>query len=66
MKLHLTRSEGRNLFTGYGDGYVAINDQRHEHNIIVAPDRPVQPDRLDDLLADEGAEVITDICEGKY
>lgn len=42
MKLHLTRSEGRNLFTGYGDGYVAINDRRHEHNIIVAPDQPVQ------------------------
>ena len=42
MKLHLTRPEGRNLFTGYGAGYVAINEQRHEHNIVVAPDQPVR------------------------
>jgi uncharacterized protein len=41
MKLHLTRGEGRNLFTGYGDGYVAINDRRYERNVIVAPERPV-------------------------
>ena len=39
MKLHLTRPEGRNLFTGYGDGYVKVNDERHEENLIVAPDR---------------------------
>ena len=37
MKLHLTRSEGRNLFTGYGDGYVSINHERHSRNIVVAP-----------------------------
>jgi uncharacterized protein len=42
MKLHLTRSEGRNLFTGYGEGYVSINDERHQHNLVVAPDQPVQ------------------------
>jgi uncharacterized protein len=42
MKLQLTRAEGRNLFTGYGEGYVKLNDERHEHNIIVAPDRPVR------------------------
>jgi len=39
MKLHLTRSEGRNLFTGYGEGYVKVNDARHHGNLIVAPDR---------------------------
>jgi uncharacterized protein len=43
MKFHLTRSEGRNLFTGYGEGYVKVNDERHEKNLVVAPDRPVQP-----------------------
>ena len=39
MKLHLTRAEGRNLFTGYGDGYVKVNDERHQGSLIVAPDR---------------------------
>jgi uncharacterized protein len=28
MKLHLARAEGRNLFSGYGPGYVAINGVR--------------------------------------
>ena len=39
MKLHLTRSEGRKLFTGYGEGYVSVNDERHTGNIVVAPDQ---------------------------
>lgn len=41
MKFHLTRAGGRNLFTGYGEGYVSINDQRYEKNLVVAPDQPV-------------------------
>ena len=41
MKFHLTRAAGRNLFTGYGEGYVAINDQRFERPIVVAPENPV-------------------------
>ena len=43
MKFHLTRSEGRNLFTGYGPGYVAVNDRRYEVNLVVAPDHAVTP-----------------------
>jgi uncharacterized protein len=42
MKLHFTRPEGQNLFTGYGDGYVAINHQRYEHPLLVAPGLPVR------------------------
>ena len=42
MKLHLTRGEGRNLFTGYGDGYVQVNEQRYTRSVIVAPERPVE------------------------
>ncbi len=38
MKFHLTRSGGRNLFTGYGDGYIKVNDQKYERHMIVAPD----------------------------
>lgn len=41
MKFHLTRAGSRNLFTGYGQGYVSINDQRYEKNLIVAPDLAV-------------------------
>ena len=39
MKLHLARAEGRNLFSGYGPGYVAVNGTRHERSVIVLPDR---------------------------
>jgi uncharacterized protein len=37
MKFHLARSEGRNLFTGYGEGYVSVNDRRYENSLVVAP-----------------------------
>lgn len=42
MKLHLARAAGRNLFSGYGAGYVAINGQRYERSVIVLPDRVVE------------------------
>ena len=41
MKLHAARAEGRNLFSGYGPGYVAINGVRHERSLIVLADRIV-------------------------
>ena len=42
MKFHLEKAEGQNLFTGYGDGYVAINHQRFERAVLVAPELAVQ------------------------
>ena len=39
MKFHLARADGRNAFTGYGDGYVAINGSRYDKSLIVLPDR---------------------------
>jgi uncharacterized protein len=39
LKLHLSQASGRNLFTGYGAGYVAINGARHAAHLLVAPDR---------------------------
>lgn len=42
MKFHITRAAGQNLFTGYGDGYVAINNERFEHPVLVLPEQPVQ------------------------
>ena len=37
MKLHLTQQAGQNLFTAYGDGYVAVNQVRYEKSLIVLP-----------------------------
>jgi len=35
MKFHLTRPDGRNLFTGYGPGFVTINGAQHRSSVIV-------------------------------
>ena len=35
MKLHLSNTVGLNLFTAYGDDYVAVNHEKHEKNLIV-------------------------------
>jgi uncharacterized protein len=39
MKFHLQKLTGQSLFTGYGAGYVAINNVRYERSLIVTPDR---------------------------
>jgi uncharacterized protein len=54
MKFHITQAEGRNLFTGYGEGYVAINHERFEHAVLVTPDQVVRewdPPAFDELTA---------------
>jgi uncharacterized protein len=38
MKLHLASAGEQNRFTGYGDGYVTVNNQRYERSIVVTPD----------------------------
>lgn len=43
MKLHLATAPGVNLFSGYGDGYVAVNGVRHETSLVVMPERVVAP-----------------------
>ena len=37
MKLQLTTAAGLQLFSGYGSGYVAVNNVRHEKCVIVTP-----------------------------
>lgn len=37
MKLHLAAAGDRNQFTGYGAGYVSVNNQRYSHSIVVTP-----------------------------
>jgi uncharacterized protein len=42
MKLHLAANEGRQLFSGYGQGYVAVNNVRYERNVLVTPQAVVE------------------------
>jgi uncharacterized protein len=39
VKLHASTPSALNTFTAYGDGYVMVNSQRHETNLIVLPDQ---------------------------
>lgn len=42
MKLHLANFSHQYIFTGYGDGYVLINQVRHEKSLIVLPDHLIE------------------------
>jgi len=42
MKLHLTTAGRQNIFTGYGPGYVMVNNVRHEKHIVVMPDQIIE------------------------
>ncbi|MBM3343516.1 MAG: hypothetical protein FJY56_15615 [Betaproteobacteria bacterium] len=37
MKLHLAQAGDRNQFTGYGTGYVMVNQQRYQRSVVVTP-----------------------------
>jgi uncharacterized protein len=37
MKLHLTHDAGLKLFSGYGPGFVAVNNVRYETGVVVSP-----------------------------
>ena len=39
MKLHASAPTALNTFSGYGEGFVMINGQRHAANLIVLPER---------------------------
>jgi uncharacterized protein len=39
VKLHSPAPTALNIFSGYGEGYVLVNGQRHESNLVVLPDR---------------------------
>ena len=68
MKLHLAQTAGLNIFTAYGDGFVTVNHEKYEKNLIVTPEQiheawtAALPDALsaEDLqpLLTLGAEVV--------
>jgi len=41
LKLHLEAASALYTFTGYGSGYVMVNNQRIEKSVVVLPDRIV-------------------------
>ena len=58
MKLHLSNISGINAFTGYGEGYVMINRQRHEGSLVVLRERILtdwRPAGFDELCAGDFA-----------
>jgi uncharacterized protein len=42
MKLHLSSTGGQNFFSGYGDGYVQINQQRYIGSLVVLPNQIIE------------------------
>ena len=42
MKFQLQQPTGQNLFTGYGSGYVMVNNVRYERSLVVTPDRVIE------------------------
>ena len=54
MKIEREAAEGKNLFTGYGDGYVEVNGARLAANLIVSGDR-LQP-----AWAEGGLDALTE------
>jgi uncharacterized protein len=38
VKLHPSSTVGLNIFTAYGEGYVAVNHRKYEENLIVLPE----------------------------
>jgi uncharacterized protein len=52
LKLHLSQAAGTNVFTAYGERYVAVNGARYARSLLVLPDRVVAdwgPDEFDAL-----------------
>jgi uncharacterized protein len=59
LKFHLDQRTGLNSFTGYGSGYVMVNNTRHEHNLAVLPEAVLDhwtAAGFDELAADDFAQ----------
>lgn len=38
MKLHASNTAGLNIFTAYGEGFVTVNHEKYEKNLILLPE----------------------------
>ena len=61
MKIERDLPEGRNTFTGYGEGYVEVNKTRHAESLVVSADRLITAwpaTSVQSLSADHFAAII--------
>ena len=61
MKFEREQAEGRNSFTGYGEGYVEINRTRHGTSLVVNAERLVTDwpvTSIEGLSADHMAAIV--------
>jgi uncharacterized protein len=60
LKLHLDHPANTNAITGYGPGYVQVNQVRHAGSLIVMPERLIEnwrPQSFEELAAEDFAEL---------
>ena len=64
MKFQLESGDGQNLFSGYGDGYVAVNGTRYEKSVVVTAQRVIEDWRVEDwqALRAEHFEFLLGLC----
>lgn len=61
MKFEREQPDGRNAFTGYGDGYVEVNRRRHQASLVVSGERLITDWPVADveaLAADHMAAIV--------
>jgi uncharacterized protein len=61
LKIEREQPDGRNTFTGYGDGYVEVNRARYSQSLVVSGDRLVTDwpaTSVEALCADHMAAIV--------
>ena len=61
MKFERDSPDGRNSFTGYGEGYVQVGAKRHAASLVVSADRVIEDwpaASVDALAADHLAAIV--------
>jgi len=61
MKIGEERNEGKNAFTGYGEGYVEVNRARHHASLVVSAERVLTDwpaESIESLTADHLAAIV--------
>ena len=64
MKLHASTLSALNTFTGYGPGFVLVNDERRETSVIVMPEH-LQPWDAADFASLEAAHFVDNPASGR-
>ena len=64
MKIERDQPDGRNSFTGYGDGYVEVNKVRYRESLVVSGERLVTdwPARSVDTLSGDHMAAIVELA----